>query len=446
MIYKIDDFTDFLSVYKQKEILSSEDCINELSLTSLFGKNFDYYLHNITKYVIEKIIKENKFPEILFYGTGNGIWIEKLNIQQKISILSETPELSSFLKHILKHPVENDSDGQKYDLIISANSNLEILPVITKKLNPNGKLIFVATEKFIKDRTYEDIRYTVKNYFSISEIYELGISCLLFGNRLILPYINLNHFGTYYLVIVDNKFSGDNSLTYFFNQYSKVSQEDMQLIKDINISTEKVKSFSVNYADLGSNWNYGYNLPSNIKARMSIARVGGTSLMSLCDRILEGAIFYYNSKVISSVYNGLKIVDDFKLKNIYSKSENSQINENIKIQNNPLSKKLYGNLKNVSASSPKTNDTWKIEQLIIRKDDILLSKKNPFLSYRVNESIADEYVANNELIIIRSQNSEILINFFQSESFINQINCLDVSNDLQEQDLRKLIVPTKFIT
>ena len=220
----------------------------------------------------------------------------------------------------------------------------------------------------------------------------------------------------------------------------------MYSIKDINISTEKVKTFSVNYADLGSNWNYGYNLPSNIKARMSIARVGGTSLMSLCDRILEGAIFYYNSKVISSVYNGLKIVDDFKLKNIYSKSENSQINENIKIQNNPLSKKLYGNLKNVSASSPKTNDTWKIEQLIIRKDDILLSKKNPFLSYRVNESIADEYVANNELIIIRSQNSEILINFFQSESFINQINCLDISNDLQEQDLRKLIVPTKFIT
>ena len=333
MMYKIDDFTDFLSVYKQKEILSSEDCIIELNKTSPFGKNFDYYLHDITKYVIEKIINENKYSEILFHGTGNGIWIENLNIQQKISVLPETPELSSFLKHILKHPVENDSDGKKYDLIISANSNLEILPVITEKLNQNGKLIFVATEEFIKDKSYEDIRYTIKNYFSISEIYELGISYLPIGNRLILPFINLNHYGDYYLVIVDNKFSGDTSLTYFFNQNSKVSQEDMHLIREIYIFEEKVKTFSLNYANLGSKWNYRYNLPSKNNARAKLARVGGTSLISLCDRILEGAIFYYNSDVISSVYNGLKILDNFDLKRVNSKSENSKNKENKTIKN-----------------------------------------------------------------------------------------------------------------
>ncbi len=99
--------------------------------------------------------------------------------------------------------IEDDKEDKKYDLIIVANSNLEILPLIKEKLKPNGRLIFLASEEFIKERSKAEIRFIIKNYFSVKSLYEIGMSFVLAGNYFLYPFINVNRHGTYYLTIID---------------------------------------------------------------------------------------------------------------------------------------------------------------------------------------------------------------------------------------------------
>ena len=97
-------------------------------------------------------------------------------------------------------------------------------------------------------------------------------------------------------------------------------------------------------------------------------------------------------------------------------------------------------------SPPKTNDSWKMEQLIIRIDDIIVSRRNPFYVCVADEKLGDKYIANNDLIIIRGKNSEILKNFFESIEFSNQLDAFAMNNSIEESDIGNFYVPTKFLT
>ena len=75
-----------------------------------------------------------------------------------------------------------------------------------------------------------------------------------------------------------------------------------------------------------------------------------------------------------------------------------------------------------------------------------MSRRIPFYVWVVDEKLADKYIANNDLIIIRGQNSEILKNFFESIEFSNQLDAFAINNVIEESDIRNLYVPTKFLT
>ena len=60
--------------------------------------------------------------------------------------------------------------------------------------------------------------------------------------------------------------------------------------------------------------------------------------------------------------------------------------------------------------------------------------------------MADKYIANNDLIIIRGKNSEILKNFFESIEFSNQLDAFAMNNSIEESDIGNFYVPTKFLT
>lgn len=446
MVYKINDFENFLSVFHEMLKLTPEDCINKLNHNNSYG-TFNYYLPGVSESIIKNEIQNNSVNDLLFYGTGNGIWIKNLNINKKISIFSETAELNTFIKYIMPNlEIEDDNEDKKYDLIIVANSNLEILPLIKEKLKPNGRLIFLASEEFIKERSKAEIRFIIKNYFSVKSLYEIGMSFVLAGNYFLYPFINVNRHGTYYLVIIEIKALADSNIDFYFNSYSNIYEEDTCKVNEQLIDNNNIRSFFIEYSDLGFRWDYAYNLPYKFKKRCEIEKNGGLLLGNLCNRIIEGINFYYESRVISTIYNGLKIFDDFKLKSMLIKGES--INKPIK-----KSSKLRANIRNPFAppiksegSPPKTNDLWKIEQSIIRIDDILVSRTNPFYVCVVDEKLADKYIANNDLIIIRGQNSEILKNFFESIEFSNQLDAFAINNVIEESDIRNLYVPTKFLT
>lgn len=445
MIYSINDFEDFLSVFHEMSKMTPEDCINKL-MYKTYG-TFNYYLPGVSERIIKNEIQNNSVTDLLFYGTGNGIWIKNLNINKKITIFSETAELNTFIKYIMPNlEIEDDKEDKKYDLIIVANSNLEILPLIKEKLKPNGRLIFLASEEFIKERSKAEIRFIIKNYFSVKSLYEIGMSFVLAGNYFLYPFINVNRHGTYYLTIIETTALADSNVDFYFNSYSNKYEEDTSKVNEQLIDNKNFKSFCIEYSELGFRWDYEYNLPYKFKKRCEIEKNGGLLLKNLYDKILGGIKFYYESRYISSIYNGLKIFDEYKLKGTQIKGES--VIEPIKKPS-----KLRAKIKNpynppisFEGSPPKTNDSWKIEQLIIRIDDIIVSRRNPFYVCVADEKLADKYIANNDLIIIRGKNSEILKNFFESIEFSNQLDAFAINNSIEESDIGNFYVPTKFLT
>ena len=80
MIYSINDFEDFLSVFHEMSKMTPEDCINKL-MYKTYG-TFNYYLPGVSERIIKNEIQNNSVTDLLFYGTGNGIWIKNLNIKE----------------------------------------------------------------------------------------------------------------------------------------------------------------------------------------------------------------------------------------------------------------------------------------------------------------------------------------------------------------------------
>lgn len=445
MIYSINDFEDFLSIFHEMSKMTPEDCINKL-MYKTYG-TFNYYLPGVSESIIKNEIQNNSVTDLLFYGTGNGIWIKNLNINKKITIFSETAELNTFIKYIMPNlEIEDDKEDKKYDLIIVANSNLEILPLIKEKLKPNGRLIFLASEEFIKERSKAEIRFIIKNYFSVKSLYEIGMSFVLAGNYFLYPFINVNRHGTYYLTIIETTALADSNVDFYFNSYSNKYEEDTSKVNEQLIDNKNFKSFCIEYSELGFRWDYEYNLPYKFKKRCEIEKNGGLLLKNLCDKILGGIKFYYESREISSIYNGLKIFDEYGLKGTQIKGESviKPIKKSSKLRAKIINP--FDPLIDFEGSPPKTNDSWKIEQLIIRIDDIIVSRRNPFYVCVADEKLGDKYIANNDLIIIRGKNSEILKNFFESIEFSNQLDAFAMNNSIEESDIGNFYVPTKFLT
>jgi hypothetical protein len=438
MKYDINKFEDFLSVFQKMENLTPDECINELS-KHYFGTTFEYYLPGVSKYLIENEINKISNGELLFYGTGNGIWIKNLNINNSFSIVSETEELSAFVKHIMPNTeIKDDKNNLKYDLVVVANSDFDILDIIKEKLKPKGRLIFVASEEFILGKKKNNIRRTIKNYFSINSIYELGISYLPLGNRLILPYENVRQFGTFYLTVIDNKLDSKSDVKFYFNNYSKVYGEEVE------INNELFKTYNVNYNHIEDRWDYEFNSLDKCKKRIEINKRGGIRFGLLCENILEGINFYYESNFISSVFNGHKILDEFKLKELIKNKSN--INK-VKTSDKGISKnKLFDNLQNIPASLPKTKDLWKTEQLIINENDIIINRRTPIFCMQSDNKIAKKYIASDELIIIRGENNEIIKRFIESEEFIEQLDANTINGLIEKIDLINLLIPDNFLT
>jgi hypothetical protein len=420
------------------ENLTPDECINELS-KHYFGSTFEYYLPGISKYLIETEI--NKIPncELLFYGIGNGIWINNLNINNSFSIVAETEELSTFVKHIMPNTeIKDDNNNSKYDLVVVSNSDVDILDIIKEKLKPRGRLIFVASEEFILGKKKSNIRRTIKNYFSISSIYELGSSYLLLGNRLILPYENVKQSGTFYLTIIENQVDPKGAVKFYFNNYSKVSGEDIEINKEL------FRTFSVNYNQIEDRWDYEFNSPNKCNKRIEISKRGGIRFGLLCQNILGGINFYYESRFISSVFNGHKILDEFKLKEIIKNKSN--INKVKTSDKDRPKNKLFDKLQIIPTSTPKTEDLWKTEQLVLIENDIIINRNTPIFCMQCDNKIAKKYIASDELILIRGNNQEILKRFLDSEEFIEQLDAYSIKGKLDENDLINLIIPHNFLT
>lgn len=438
MNYNINDFEDFLKVYKQIGQSSPTECIEQLE-NNFLGKTFNYYLPSASAAIIKREIEDCNPQDLLFYGSGNGIWLNQLNLPKKFSIIPESKELGEFVQYIIPNvEVDQDPSDKQFDLIIIANSDIEILPILQRKLKPNGKVIFVASEKFVQAKSFLEKRNTLKNYFSIETIYDIGQASMFMLNRVFLPHFNLNAWGNFSLICLSAVGKSTPTIDFYMNEHVK-PKENIDKLGKVVIAGEKFQRFSIDYESLGERWDIDYNMPHNFHKRQTIEKSGGVKLQSLCESIIQGLRFYYDSKYISSKFHDYQILNAFSIKGIIEKANQTET----KSISNKISP--FSIPKNIPTSKPKTKYSWKIAKSIIQEGDIVLSRRNPEIFLLIEKSRENKYIIDDEVVLIRSTQSNIILKFLESEGFKEQIMAFQLNENNMAEDLGELLIPNHLL-
>jgi hypothetical protein len=438
MKYNINNFDKFLEVYKQIDNLKPSECI-EILHQGLFLNTFSYFLPGKSTYLINKEIANLPQANILFLGTGNGIWLRDLELNNRFSIIPETAELGTFIKHIFPdYLIVEDDEERKYDFIIIANSDLEIPNNLIRKLTKGGKIIAIKDHDFLVKKDFSDTRLNLKNYLSLTDVYNVGYSTQMLGLYFVSPYVNVNKVNKDYYLL---KFSTED--TNYVHFYSTSSWDfDSYVINQIektSIDSEEFYKYSMSYSDLGDRWDFLYNTPLCLEIRKKVLLRGGQKLETLCKNIMIGIRFYSNNRRFNfKYYKSYQIINssDFSTE----KEDTSQRHEKFKSSRQGLlSFRIPKN-----ADDVETHETWKIAKCIAREGDLLINRTYPFTAFIIENKKFNNHIISHEFIIIRSDYVFALIQFFKSQSFLDQIQGVRRESHLDIQDLLNLIVPTSL--
>ncbi len=444
MKYKIADFTDFLEVYNNIEHLAPAECIEKLD-NNFLGKTFNYYFTGGADSALKMEIEASAGLDLLFYGSGNGTWINKLNPPHSFAIYPETAELGKFVKFIMpKFEIVIDQKDKKYDLVVVGNSNLDILPVLQNKLKPNGTVIFIANEEFVVGKSNEELRKTLHHYFSIQSICDIGQASMFMFNSVFLPFVNVNHWGDFSLIKIKSGSTSSPTIDLYVNGYFKPKQ-NIDKLEKIAFGDWNYQKFSIPYTQLATNWEVEYNLPYHYTKRAEIEKRGGLQFRNLCESIVQGMHFYYDSKFISSIFQEYRILGSFEVKKLLEKDQKTNQLDQIVDKKSQKKHPLMPDLTKIPTSKPQTKESWKIDKSIVKTGDIVMSRRDPELFLLIDEKRSNKYIIDKDVILIRSPHSAVIANFLHSAEYREQVAAYRLTEKNMATNLGDLLIPNHLL-